>query len=370
MRVLMLNRSDAHSVIGGDTIQTIQTKAALERLGVEVQVGTIESMPPLSKFDIVHVFNWQQLEPALNRLQSQQLKELPMVLSPIFWFHVGHWFDRAVSSTWRWKLMRKGLGTARSRIAYEEWQQAKFRWGREGRKLRNLLSRIARLLPNSYMEICHLESVLGLNGSLQPHCTVVPNGVVANLYDPLPSPNKTFYEKYGLEGFALQVGRIQSAKNQLGLIEALFDTSIPIVFVGQSSPYEPDYVTRCYERGQQRGNVYFVGTMSPEELVGIYVLAAVHALPSWRETPGLASLEAAAAGCRIVSTSIGSAYEYFGDKAWYCHPRDQNSIRQAVLDALNSPASEQLRNLVLERYTWDAAAKATLAAYRLALSSN
>jgi glycosyltransferase involved in cell wall biosynthesis len=191
--------------------------------------------------------------------------------------------------------------------------------------------------------------------------------VKVELFDPTPSPNQPFLDKYGLKGYVLQVARIQSAKNQLGLMQALFDIPIPIVFAGQPSPYETDYVNRCYELAQKRGQVYFLGPMSSEELAGIYVLAAVHALPSWRETPGLVSLEAAAAGCRVVSTSIGSAREYFGDHAWYCDPRDPQSIRRAVLHALEAPHSESLRNLVLERYTWEAAAAATLNAYRLAL---
>ena len=86
-------------------------------------------------------------------------------------------------------------------------------------------------------------------------------------------------------------------------------------------------------------------------------------LPSWRETPGLVSLEAAAAGCRIVSTAIGSAREYFGDLAWYCDPCNPGSIRQAVLQALAAPATAALRQRVLERFTWEVAAQNTLEAY-------
>jgi glycosyltransferase involved in cell wall biosynthesis len=116
--------------------------------------------------------------------------------------------------------------------------------------------------------------------------------------------------------------------------------------------------------------VHFIGSVPPEELPGIYRLAAVHALPSWRETPGLASLEAAAAGCRIVTTGIGSARDYFGEDAWYCDPPDRASIRTAVVGALAAQPSSRLRRRVLADYTWDAAARATLEAYQAALKDN
>jgi glycosyltransferase involved in cell wall biosynthesis len=89
----------------------------------------------------------------------------------------------------------------------------------------------------------------------------------------------------------------------------------------------------------------------------------VHALPSWRETPGLVSLEAAAAGCRIVTTELGSTRDYFGDLAWYCYPDDFASIRRAVEMAMKAPVPADLRKQVLTQYTWQRAASATLASY-------
>jgi glycosyltransferase involved in cell wall biosynthesis len=62
------------------------------------------------------------------------------------------------------------------------------------------------------------------------------------------------------------------------------------------------------------------------------------------------------------------AREYFGDHAWYCDPGDVQSIRRAVLAALRASPSATLRSLILARYTWDAAAAATLEAYRLAVA--
>jgi len=359
----MLSREDVHTVPGGDTVQMLQTKRELEKLGVEVQCDTLRQRLDSDDYDLIHIFNWEQIGPFYNGM-ANNLTQLPVVLSTIFWFHTGQWYDDAILNRRVWKIANTALGTANARRIYEKWQQEKFRWGNRGQTFRRLLLKPAQLLPNSFMELYHLEEVLGLKGYLQKKSTIVPNGIVRELFDPLPLPNQDFWREYKLEGFVLEVARIQSAKNQLGLIDALADTSIPIVFIGQPSPYEKEYVARCYERARQRGNVYFISPKTSQELAGIYALAAVHVLPSWRETPGLASLEAAAAGCRVVSTVNGSTREYFGDDAWYCDPRDPHSIRQAVLTALASPSSPKLRARVLERFTWEAAAQATLDAYR------
>lgn len=368
MRILMLNRPDAASVPGGDTVQMMRTKAGLERLGVEVKVGAAGDIVSAPPYDVVHIFNWQWLGPILAQWPAGEAAPR-LVLSTIFWHHTGHWFDQAASSKRLWKTARQALGYQRACRLYERWQQEKFCWGSEGRELRRLFRIPDQFLPNSEMETAHLEEVLSLRGRLSPRATVVPNGIDREMFDPPPQPDQKFQEEYHLKDFVVQVARIQSAKNQLGLIEALFDVPVPLVFIGQPSPYEEAYVSLCYERGRQRGNVYFLGPRPPGELFGIVTLAAVHALPSWRETPGLASLEAAAAGCRIVTTSIGSTREYFGEDAWYCDPRNPRSIREAVLQALGSPPSPNLRERVLARYTWDAAAKATYQAYCRALEN-
>jgi len=229
---------------------------------------------------------------------------------------------------------------------------------------RQLLLAADIVLPNSYLETKQIVKDFRLTpGDLR--VAVVPNAIDRDLFEKAAVASLDAGAALnGIKGFVLEVGRLSPEKNCLALIEALWKVDVPIVFVGKASPYAPEYATACHQRGQQRGNVHFLDWVPHEQLPGIYALAAVHALPSWRETPGLVSLEAAAAGCRIVSTSIGSAYEYFGDDAWYCHPADRNSIRKAVEQALRARPSADLRQRVLRDYTWDKAAEATLAAYR------
>ena len=367
MRVLMVNRKDMLTAPGGDTVQMEQTALELRKLGVTVETRALDDIPPLRRFDVVHIFNWETFEFFFCSKETEISGGPPLVLSPIFWFHTGHWYDAAASTRRAWGLLGRILGPRNGRGLYEWWQGAKMRRGSRGRRMRKLLSIPAQLLPNSCLEHEHMMSVFDIQEDIQARSTIVPNGVVRRLFDQLPHPDREFMNEHGVSSFVLQVGRIQSAKNQLGLIEALYDTDLPLVFVGQFSSYETEYAERCRRLACKRGNVHFVPPKSAEELAGIYALAAVHVLPSWRETPGLVSLEAAAAGCRIVSTRNGSAAEYFGSEAWYCDPRDPDSIRRAVLEALNSPPSDKLRNKVVSCYTWEAAAQKTLEAYNRAL---
>jgi glycosyltransferase involved in cell wall biosynthesis len=110
--------------------------------------------------------------------------------------------------------------------------------------------------------------------------------------------------------------------------------------------------------------VTFIEHLPQEELVSYYQLASVHVLPSWFETTGLSSLEAAAMGCNIVISDKGDTREYFEDYAFYCDPGSVKSIRTAIDNAATQPSSELLREKIRQRYTWQSACRHTAEGYR------
>lgn len=362
MRVLMINRASARQVSGGDVIQLEKTRAALQTHGVSVDVRLTDELDGSWNYDLVHIFNVQSPGEAWQACQLAKSKGLPVALSPIYWNFTESWYWTNPTLKPIWRAVRALLGKWGYPI-YAQWQHLRSHASKTWLIQRQLLLSADVVLPNSQMEAVKLRSDFRVpKGAVR--FEVIPNGVDQRLFENTPAPSECARSLVSnLEGFVLQVGRLSPEKNCLALIEALWKLDIPIVFVGRASPYAPEYAVACRERGHERDNVYFLDWIPHEQLPGIYALAAVHTLPSWRETPGLASLEAAAAGCRVVSTSIGSAREYLGDEAWYCHPADQKSIRKAVLQALDSPASARLRQRILDNYTWDIAAEATLKAY-------
>jgi glycosyltransferase involved in cell wall biosynthesis len=368
MRVVLINsREDAEQNPGGDTVQAFKTKSALEALGVEVEQARPEAADNLPECDLAHIFNIQMPATAWEVFQAVQKTGKPVVLSPIFWEVYGLWYELAAAERALWRGATRLLGRRLTRRIYIAWQERKAPASREWQLQREMLLRSVRLLPNSQSEAAQLERMFALRGASAGKVDVVPNGIDPALYQTPPEPSQAFWKQYALRDFVLQVGTINPVKNQLGLIEALYDLPLPLVIIGHTMSAYRNYAQECRALGARRGNTVFIDHLPYEQLPGIYALAAVHALPSWRETPGLVSLEAAAAGCRIVSTSIGSARDYFGEMAHYCDPYNRRSIRAAVEAALCSPSAPALRQHVLSHYTWDHAAQATLSAYKRAL---
>ncbi|MNL46427.1 hypothetical protein D3C87_1691360 [compost metagenome] len=91
-------------------------------------------------------------------------------------------------------------------------------------------------------------------------------------------------------------------------------------------------------------------------------------MPSWFETTGLSSLEAAIMDCNIVVTRKGDTEEYFQDLAFYCEPDNVSSIKNAVIKAFNEPCRDSLKELILKEYVWEKTAEETLKAYNLVLN--
>lgn len=361
------SRPDAEANPGGDTVQVRETRAALESLGATVSVRGPAQMQGLPPYDVAHVFNLQMPENAAGVFEALGPVGRPIVLSPVYWDLLPYWFESASRERARWRWPARLLGRERARRLYVRWQERKAPREAFWRLQRNLLNDACRILPNSGAEAELLRRTFALGPDFANRVDVVPNGISAALYEAIPRPSRHFVEQHRLEEFVLQVGTISPVKNQLGLIEALFDLRVPLVFIGHTPDRMAEYGRQCRRRAAERGDVIFIDHLSAADLPGIYALAAVHALPSWRETPGLVSLEAAASGCRIVTTSIGSARDYFGEHAWYCHPADVRSIRDAVRAALQAPRQTKLRDHVLANFTWRRAGETTIAAYERAL---
>lgn len=93
---------------------------------------------------------------------------------------------------------------------------------------------------------------------------------------------------------------------------------IPLVFVGRDLALA--YAKQCKVLGARRGNTYFLGEVPHEDLVGLYDRARVHVFPSFRESPGLATLEAAGRGVNCAVSHLGPVTEYFRNLMRYCNP--------------------------------------------------
>ena len=232
-------------------------------------------------------------------------------------------------------------------------------------EIRHLLSIADVVLPNSIHEGELLSKVFDLPISkFRP----VYNGVDKIFLSDPDFNGSLFREKFSVDGpFLLSVANIEERKNQIALARALAKTDFQLILFGniRSQPYF-DEMNRV-----SNGKIRYLGYLPnhSELLRSAYLACEAFLLPSFLETPGLAALEAAAMGAKVVVTSVGSTREYFENLVHYVDPEDESSILPAIDSALNAPASSALKKHVRSRFTWENAAKQTLSAYREILGS-
>ncbi len=336
MRVLLQARPDLLALPAGDTVQVMETLCWLRRLGVRAEFAA-DLRPDLAQYDLVHLFNLTRVAETAAQCENALRQRKPVAVSTIYW-------------------------NPEEYIAHEPPRQRDplLRLWRQDDPLRRQVAKSASiLLPNAVAEAHAVARDLGVTGPFE----VVPNGADPAFASARPDE---FVVEFGLKDFVLCCARISPRKNQLALIRASRGLDAPVVFIGAVN--DPFYLEACKREADSRH--HFLPHMTQSRLASAYAAARVHALPSWFETPGLASLEAAMAGCNIVSTDRGTAREYFGELAWYCSPDDPESIARAVAAAYAAPRDGALASLVKERFTWECAARRTLRAYERVLATS
>lgn len=350
IRALLVIRPDAETNYGGDTAQMFHTADHLRALGVDVQ--TCFGPPAenqIQQADVVHLFNLQT--PFFTLEQLKRAKGKRTALSTIWWDFAA---DEVFRTSKKWALVRSALGTKVARPILESRMRSVLHEARSDH--REILKTVDILLPNSKSEAEQLRRLANFSAVVR----VVPNAVEIGGPEDADAANSLIEQHNIPERFVLIASRVEPVKNQLEYIRAIKGTGLTTVLAGAA---EGSYADQCRTEG-----AIALGRLDAKTLRPLYRRAALHALPSLRETPGLASLEAAALGCRIVSTEIGSAQDYFLGMAEYCDPHSARSMRDATERALAMPPDQNLPTHIANNYTWRHAAEATLAAYQELIS--
>ncbi len=216
-----------------------------------------------------------------------------------------------------------------------------------------------KLLPNSRAEGDFVKSALGVELSKM---SVIPNGVDERFYDADPT---IFRQKYGLDKFILNVGHVgHRRKNVLSLVKALGRIDYPSVIIGRVIAGE--YGDACVREAAKHRNILLIDGLQNDSamLASAYAAADVFALPSFFETPGIAALEAALAGAKIVITPHGGTKEYFGEMVNYVDPHSVDSIQAGIVKALDSKKDDRLREHVRREFLWQKISEQTAAVYK------
>lgn len=306
---------------GGGEIQLLKSKEALERRGHEVVLFN-QWQDDLSTADVVHQFSVQG--GTYNLCMYVHNRGIPLVVSPILW--LSEYIDQ-------YPMGEIGLLTSLADV----------------------------ICPNSQAEV---ERFLSHFDAPKDKYHVTHNGVDTHFFDAVAP--ELFLSYFGLKKpFVLCVGNIETRKNQLALIEAAKQINIHVVLVGNVR--DTDYFKQINEKFV--GKFSYLGFLGhdSELLQSAYSACDAFALPSLLETPGLAALEAAAAGTPLVITSEGCTEEYFGPDAFYVNPKCVQDIADKLSTAVAAPnRHDRLKNHV-RQFTWDRVGEELEEAYLRAL---
>jgi|GEM_PF-1526468 len=350
IRIAMQNRPNALEAPGGDTVVMQSLKRELEKLGAEVDFNF--KMGDLSGYDVVHIYNFVLPEMVKLYADNAFRQNKPFIITPMY----EDWPRFLNQSAKTLHIFQEYIGRRQPKEWFEE-QAASFRRLKPHRRPDNSYSvRLAGgITPSGAREADRIKADYNFARNIVPvylGCDILEKEVSSDL----------FIKETGLKDFVLCVARLETRKNQLMMLKALEDEDIPVVFATGGFTYQEPYAELC-RRFKRRGKTVFLGRLSEEMLVSAYKAAKVHALPSWYELPGMVSVEAAHYDCNVVASPWGTIEDYLGDYAYYCEPDDAESIRRAVMQAMNDAVKPGLKDFV-KQFTWNNTAETTLELYR------
>lgn len=344
MKILFYSYPWSFQKKGGGEIQLIKTMEYLEKMGVNIKLFD-QWNDKLSDYDMIHVFG--SLKDSVGLIKVARKSGLKVCVSSIFWTDIRRFIGEF------------GFRNKAVSLAHHITKKI-FPYFPSGR--REVFSMADIILPNSGSEADQIRRYFAV---AKDKFFVVPNGVEERFKDAQPGE---FVKKYGIKDFILYVGRIEPRKNQLNFVRAMKGfNKFPIVFVGDHTLEHKEYYNACLKEKEE--NMFFLGHIDHDSslFVSLYGAAKIFCLTSWFETPGLAALEAAAAGKNIVITPYGSTKDYFNSHVFYARPHILNEIRESVEKALNAGPNGKLKEHILKTYSWNTVAEKTLAAYRKVL---
>lgn len=177
------------------------------------------------------------------------------------------------------------------------------------------------------------------------------------------------------KNYILSVGTIQPRKNFTKLIEAFSIflrenkqkfADLELVIIGKKGWLYGEILAAPKKYGVA-DRVKFLDFVPDADLPSFYAHALCFALPSLYEGFGLTVLEAMAYKCPVVVSNVSSLPEIAGKAAVYVNPKSAQSIADGLLTAVRQrnlvqgKARIKLGTEQVEKFTWEKAAKQTLA---------
>lgn len=213
-------------------------------------------------------------------------------------------------------------------------------------EIREQMNYADKLIVNSNLEADNLREYFNIDPG---KFFTVYNAVSSKFFEDIS--DQLFREHFNIyDRFLLCVGNIEERKNQILLAKAIHQfPDYKLVIIGHIR--QKNYFEELLKVASDQ--LIYLGPVdnNSDILVSAYRACDLFVLPSLLETPGLASLEAAAAGAKIVITEVGSAKEYFDDRATYCNPYSLESLSNAI--SVEIKHERNCVDLIKDNYTWE-----------------
>ncbi len=342
LNVLLIAPLSVGLVHGGVRTQCIKTAEHLRGAGLNVDLFDPWQGYHPEDYDIVHLFlAANETLTVANRLQNAETK---LVVSPVF-------FTRQSAKVIRNFIKLESIGKQMVRGVFSDYS------------IKSTICTAADLvLPNTSEEAGLIVEGFQISDN---KVKVVPNGVDLRFAG---ANADLFHSKYDVRDFVLFVGDAAAPrKNLLPLLKQFKPSDPPLVIIGDFD--KSDYSTSCLNIISAQDNIHYLGPVDHNDpmLESAYAAAKVFTLPSQFETPGIAALEAALAGCNIAITEVGGTREVFREQAEYIDPESEDTIMQAIRAAYQKQTSDTLKNRIKHEYSWATVAGKTIDAYHTLL---
>jgi MMP alpha-(1->4)-mannosyltransferase len=226
-------------------------------------------------------------------------------------------------------------------------------------------ARVARRLPLLTVSVAARDEIAREMRVPAERIAVVPNGVDADLFRPIPGSRRTPGRIVATASSDVPLKGLDPLLRAFAILRSRRPAELVVV----GRPRQNGPIPHLLDQLQLNGSVRFVSGVPDAELVAILAEAEVAVVPSLYEGFSLPAVEAMACGVPLIATTAGALPEVVGDAALLVPPGDPCALADQLTvllgdDGLRRRLSEMGRARVLGRYTWEAAARATVARYR------
>jgi len=243
-------------------------------------------------------------------------------------------------------------------------------WG-----MRQVITRAAAradaIITGSAFSRGEISAQLGIDAG---EIAVVPHGA-GRAALAKPTPHGELSRRYRLDGgpLVLCVASKRPHKNQELLVRALRDPALTqdatLLLAGHPEAYDAQLRALASEVGVAE-RVRFVDYVPDADLEGLWQMASVAAFPTRAEGFGLPIVEALARGVPVACSDIPVLREVGGEHVRLFDPDDPADAAQTIAAAIADDGEAQPGRAWAARYTWEAAARGTFAAYERAVAAH